>query len=319
MKYKSLYLTLFAAVTALMTISAPALAQRGRLAGTVSDEQGNPVVGAEVKFDNTRAETKYDHKVEKTNDNGRFVFTGLRSGTWVLAVTAPGFAPYSDSVRVSSVSRNEDVTITLIRLEETPPAVGAREEAEEMIGGADQLLAEGKYDEAIALYNEYLKEHQDLFKVYLLIGSAYYKKGDYDKAIEAYQKVLEQEPEDENALLGIGNAYIRKTEYDKAKDYFVKLAGLRSNDPDIMYTLAEIMLDSGQTASAIEYYSKVIELNPKFADAYMKLGYAYYAEKQWQKAVEQLEKFVEIAPDRPEAQFVKDDIVKCKAKLAEEK
>jgi cytochrome c-type biogenesis protein CcmH/NrfG len=320
MRNKSLlFISVITTVIAFLLITAPAAAQRGRIAGTIKDKEGNPIVDAEVKFDNSEADTKYDHKVEKTDRNGRFVFTGLRAGTWILTVAAAGYMPFANNYHVSSVSRNEDIVVILEKLTETTTAVNARAEAEEMIGGADKLLAEGKYDEAIAIYNDYLKEHPDFYKIYLLIGDAYFNKGEQDKAIEAFAMVLAQEPENVNALLGTGNAYIRKTEYTKAEEYFLKLAGLRATDPDIMYTLAEIMLESGQTDKAIEYYTKVIELNPKHSYAYMKLGYAYYAEKQWQKAVEQFEKFVEIAPNRPEVQFVKEDIEKCKQKLAEQK
>ncbi len=319
MKNRCPLLILITLSFAFLLIATPAAAQRGRIAGSVKDEQGDPIVGIEVKFDNAEPETKYDHKVEKTNDKGEFVFTGMRGGTWILTIAEPGYEPHRQSIRISQFRRNEDVAVVLKKLAETEPETGTRAEAEGMVSEAEQLLAEGKYDEAIALYNQYLEEHPDLYKVHLLIGSAYDKKGDYDNAITSYGKVLEQEPDNINALLGSGNACIRKMDYNKAEEYFVKLAELRSDDPKIMYTVGEIMLGCGQGARAIEYYSKAVELNPNYADALMKLGYAYYGEKQWQNAIDQFEKFIEIAPNRPEVQFIKDDVEKCKQKLAEEK
>ena len=319
MKNRCPLLILITLSLASLLIASPAAAQRGRFAGSVKDEQGNPIVGIEVKFDKAEAETKYDNKVEVSDEEGRFVFTGLRGGTWILTVNALGYAPFRQVVQISQFRRNEDIVIVLEKLAEAVPETGAREEAEGMIAEAEELLAEGKHDEAITRYNEYLETHPDLFKIHLLIGNAYEKKGDYDNAVASYGKVLELEPDNFNALLGSGNAFIRKMEYEKAEEFFIKLAELRSDDPKILYTLGEILLDSGQTTKAIEYYAKAVELNPNYADALMKLGYAYYGEKQWQNAIDQFEKFIEIAPNRPEVQFIRDDIEKCKQKLAEEK
>jgi len=319
MKKNSLFLVFIAASVAFLLVAAPAAAQRGRIAGTLKDEQGNPLAGIEVKFDNAKPETKYDNKVEVSDEEGRFVFTGLRGGTWILTVNAPGYAPFRQSIQISQFRRNEDTVVVLKKLTEAVPEAGAREEAEGMIAEAEELLAEGKHDEAIALYNEYLEAHPDLYKIHLLIGNAYEQKGDYDNAVASYGKVLELEPDNFNALLGSGNAFIRKMEYEKAEEFFVKLAEVRSDDPKILYTLGEILLDSGQTTKAINYYAKAVELDPEFADAIMKLGYAYYGEKQWQSAIEQFERFIEIAPNRPEVQFIKDDVEKCKQKLAEGK
>ncbi|HUX05977.1 MAG TPA: tetratricopeptide repeat protein [Acidobacteriota bacterium] len=314
---KSFLIVAIGILTIILSAASPSFAQYARQAGRVSDEQGNPIAGAEVKFDKVEVTSSRDHQVTTTDDKGLFILTGIRGGRWNIAVTATGYAPYQGVVQVYSYGNNENLNITLVKLEEAPPASGSRDEAESKVEQARQLVEEGKFDEAIELYQNYYAENPQLISINLLIGEVYEKKMDYKSAIASYAKVLEQEPDNLNALRMMGIALIRNKEYDEAEKYFVRLVEIKSDDPIIMYTLGEIMLDGGQTARAIEYYAKAVELNPDFADAHMKLGYACYGEKRWADAIKHFEKFIELAPDRPEVQFVQSDLDICREKLKE--
>lgn len=74
---------------------------------------------------------------------------------------------------------------------------------------ANQLLAEKKYDEAIALLSKLAsdaKDKNDKLSALLLLGSAYQFKGDLAKAVEVYQQANKVDGERLEALMGIGNA-----------------------------------------------------------------------------------------------------------------
>jgi len=314
---KTAIIAAIAASAIVLLAATPAAAQSARQSGNVFDEQGNPIAGAEVKFDRVKASSSRDHQITKTDAKGSFVITGIRGGSWNVTITAPGYEVYQSTVQVSSFSKNLALNIKLKKLDPSAVGGGAREEAEALVAQADSLIEEGKFNEAIALYQDYLAKNPQLVTINLMIGKAFEKMMDYDSAIAAYAKVLESNPDDYNALLLTGTALIRKMEYGEAEKYFVRLAEIRGDDPNIMYTLGEIMLDGGQTTKAIEYYSKAVELNPDFADAHMKLGYACYGEQRWADAIVHFEKFIELAPDRPETQFVRSDLELCKAKLKE--
>lgn len=310
---------LAAVVFALAAVPAFAQGGKARQTGRVIDEGGNPVEGAEVKMDHTAASTGYDHVSMTTGADGTFTFAGMRGGAWIITVTKQGYMPNSTTAQVSSFSRNPDVVVQLQKAEEVTG--GIRDEAEQLVAEADRLIGEGKYDDAIALYENFLQEHLDqpgIDRLYLLIGQLYEEKMDYETAIAQYEIYLESNPDDPNGLLTIANALIRKGEQediDRAKTYYEKLVTLKGDDPNILYTMGEVMLETLDYESAIQYYSKTIELAPDFADAYFKLGYAYYGTKDWANAKANLEKFVELAPERPEAELAKEDIVKCEEKL----
>jgi tetratricopeptide (TPR) repeat protein len=302
--------------------SIPASAQTARQEGYVKDENGNPIEGAKVIFSRSGRASGINYKELETDKDGKFVLTGVGGGDWKISVQAAGYAPYEQIVQISSFMRNPHLEIALKKLSEIPPAEDSvRGQAEDAVADAEKLEKEGKYDEAIAVYEQFMQEHagtENIFKMNLLIGQLYEKKHDYPSAIEKYKLVVDKDPSDANALLSLGNAYIRNKQYDEAKIYYERLVEMKGDDPNILYTMAEMMMDNSNYEGAIEYYNKALALNPNFADAQMKLGYAYYGAKQWQNAIDAFEKFLKLAPDRPEAEFVKSDIQACKDKLAEQ-
>jgi hypothetical protein len=61
----------------------------GRIAGTVTDPSGAAVKGADVTVVNER--TNEERRLE-SNDDGNFVFTGLKPSNYTLKITDPGFS-----------------------------------------------------------------------------------------------------------------------------------------------------------------------------------------------------------------------------------
>ena len=67
-----------------------------------------------------------------------------------------------------------------------------------------KFLNEGKYNEAIKIFEMNVADYPESFNVYDSLGEAYMKAGNKEEAIRNYQKSLELNPENENAkkLLG---------------------------------------------------------------------------------------------------------------------
>src|SRR4029078_7625399 len=89
-----------------------AAAQTGRVGGVVKDEAGNPIKGATVTAENPAASPS--SFTATTDDNGRFSIIGLKSGQWSFAAQAPGFAPESGKLNVSTIGApNPPLTFTM--------------------------------------------------------------------------------------------------------------------------------------------------------------------------------------------------------------
>src|SRR5207237_10693378 len=80
-----------------------AVAQTGRVGGTVKDEAGQAIKGATITAENPIASPS--SFTATTDDKGRFSIIGLRSGQWTFMVQAPGFAPEGTRMNVQTIGQ----------------------------------------------------------------------------------------------------------------------------------------------------------------------------------------------------------------------
>lgn len=101
--------------------------------GSVSDEQGGKIAGADVQL---KSRTGIQHSAI-TDRNGSFVFLGLNAGEYLLEVNAVGFSRYASEdlildrgsekeldVRLKVAAVNETVTITATGTPQRPDEIG---------------------------------------------------------------------------------------------------------------------------------------------------------------------------------------------------
>ena len=102
-----------AGVIASAAFVAPASAQdytTGSIAGTVTDESGQPVANAEVEL---RSLAQNQARTFTTNSAGAFNAVGLAAGQYTISVTAPGFSNSQDTITIASAQQNR-VTVSLV-------------------------------------------------------------------------------------------------------------------------------------------------------------------------------------------------------------
>src|SRR3984893_2237415 len=75
----------------------------GSIRGTVLDNQGGSVAGAEVKI--TSPETDYS-RVQNSDSNGAYAFQSLPLGRYTLSVTRTGFKAYNEKDIILHVDDN---------------------------------------------------------------------------------------------------------------------------------------------------------------------------------------------------------------------
>src|SRR5262249_27149443 len=99
---------------------APALAQswagRGRLQGTIKDEQGNPIEGATITLrkGTDRVDPKTDGPKPITTDKkGKWSILGLAQGTWGILIEKEGFIPSEGQAPVNEFGAAQPINITL--------------------------------------------------------------------------------------------------------------------------------------------------------------------------------------------------------------
>jgi tetratricopeptide (TPR) repeat protein len=96
------------------------------------------------------------------------------------------------------------------------------EEAENAMNEAEAVFTQGKYDEALALYQKALKLDPTIYEAALFSGDMFTQKGDFDNAEIWYQKAIKINPDRETAYRYSGTPLMKQKKYDLARDRYVE-------------------------------------------------------------------------------------------------
>ena len=136
----------------------------------------------------------------------------------------------------------------------------------------DQLFSQGKYEEAVTQYTQYIEYNPDDIKSIYNRGRAYEELGQYDKSMADYEKALEVDPKSINALMSIGKIHFRNGEYGDAAFYFDKAIKVKGGDAEAHFLSARSNHKLGETGKALEGYNRAISMNSNYGEAYLYRG-----------------------------------------------
>jgi len=175
----------------------------GRIVGTVRDIAGRPIEGASVHAVNPAGiPSEFSTESDK---KGAWSILGPRSGRWTVSAEAEGFESAAVAIPVNVFQRGEPVDFVLVAVPARTPLEGVdTKQLQADLGRADTLMAEERWDEAVAAYREILARVPLLDTVNLAIGRALRTKKDYAGAEAAYRALLKRDAKNQKALLGVG-------------------------------------------------------------------------------------------------------------------
>lgn len=278
---------------------------RGRIHGTVFDSEGKPVGGVEITAEHAEFGTTFS---AKSDSKGDWAIAGLGTGVFIITATKEGYVPVKDRMNVSQFSSNNPpVEMTLQKIQDTGIPDLENQETLALFEEGNQLFEQGKFQEAVAKYREFLEKQPTIYQVNINIGNALKEACEYEEAIAAYETVLEKVREEKGslegeeaaarALAGIGEAYISMEQLDKAGDYLKEAVDIFPKDETMAFNVGEIYFKQGKPAEAVQYYNIAMEIKPEWEPPYRQKGYALLNLGDYADAVESFEKYLEVAPD----------------------
>lgn len=291
-----------ASVIALVASVVPAAAQTGRIGGSVKDEKGQPIKGATVTAENPGSSPSSFSAT--TDDKGRFSIIGLRSGTWKITATAPGFQPSGGSVPVRTIGApNPPLDFTLAAGAGAAGAMAGvnTKELQAELQKAEDLLNAQQYDAAIAAYDAILQKTPALTMINMQVGRAHRMKKDYDSALAAYKKVLDAEPTNERAKIEIGMTNLEKGDLAAAEATLSEAAQGMGANREVFYNLGEVKFAKGETDEAMKWYQRAVDTDANWAKPYFKLGLGRLQKADTPGAIEMMEKVIAVEPNSAEA------------------
>jgi tetratricopeptide (TPR) repeat protein len=296
-------LTAVVLVAAVMLSALPALAQTGRVGGQIKDTQGQPIKGATVTAENKDASPS--SFTATTDDKGRYSIIGLKTGTWKVTASAPGFQASSGQVPVRSLGAPMPPVDFALAAGSTGP-VGAlagvnTKELQVELQKAEDMMNSQQYDGAIAAYQAILAKTPALTLINMQIARAQRMKKDYDGALASYKKILETEPNNDKAKIEVGMTNLEKGDYAAAEKALLEMASSTSANREVFYNLGEVKFAKGETDEAVKYYQRAADMDTAWAKPLFKLGLAKLNKADTAGCIEFMNKVIAAEPNSAEA------------------
>ncbi len=153
---------------------------------------------------------------------------------------------------------------------------------------AKQLMAAGRFSEAIPIYQNLCQALPSNTGLRLNLALAYHMAGRPREAVPEFERVLKADPANQPALLSLGAALLELKQPVKAIAPLTKFVSLETDNVDARGMLANALLSAGRAKEAAVHFRKLTALTPQDPKAWYGLGRSYEALAQ--NAFQQLDK-----------------------------
>jgi tetratricopeptide (TPR) repeat protein len=327
-RFGRLALTLACAVLGFALTATTVEAQMGEVRGRVIGVDGKPVEGATVTI--IPKDASGQKFQTSSNRNGEFRQARVPVGVYVITATKDKFSQ-SYAIEVKG-----DMSLEL-KLGDSAAAAGkedaARREAiQTAFSEGAKLSNEGKHDEAIAKFNEVLKEVPKCGECYANIGAVYVMKQDPAKAEENYKQAIAINPNLVEAYNGLASLYNSQKRFKEARAMSAEAAkrsegaaGATAGGGNVgaLYNQAAIMWNDPEAdpAEIHALLDKAIKADPNHAESHFLMGNvlvkmgAASTDKMTElfgQAATEFETYLKLAPSGPNAAKAKESFEQLK-------
>jgi len=306
----------------LLTLALPSMAQNRTVKGKVTDDKGQPIVGASIVIQSV--DSKGKAYTTKTDKRGTYVYMGIAAGDYNVVARAPGFQPNYRPVRPTISNENiadlelkpgEDYKLPfelsaqeLEQLKKEYEKAKKREaisaEIQAIFDAGLKLSQEGKYQEAIDEFKKALEKDPEQAPILGNMADAYSKLDKNTEALEIYQKAIAANPNDATLYTNMGVVLSKLGKAAESQEAFKKAAALNpGSSAQNFYNIGATLVNNGKTAEAADAFKQAIAADANFAEAYYQLGMCLSGNTDTMgDAIKSLEKYIQIGkkPDQIE-------------------
>jgi tetratricopeptide (TPR) repeat protein len=322
----------FAAALSALALLAGALAtpaqaqmQRQSIVGSVTDEQGNPLKGVEIRLHGT--ESKAPDLNVKSNKKGRFNFALVQADVdYEFEVAFEGYAvsnlqlrgvddkkqpnlEFDGAVRPGDPLPNLRVTPNG-KLEVTLVLAPARQIEEaflsSQIGPIVERLESGDLEGGLAALEALLAEHPDEANLHYLRGYALIRLQRVDEAVEPLQRAVELDDSMVGLHAALAAALAETGRLEEAQEHYrleAEGAGGLDVRVDALVGLADVARARDQNEAALGALEEALGLAPERSDLYARLADVYTRLGQPEKADEALATAETLGGEDPVAEY----------------
>jgi Tfp pilus assembly protein PilF len=284
-----------------------------------------------IEFVSVRLERAGGSLVDQrmTDSMGRFRFSRLNPGQYVVSAKSPGF-----NVSPQTVDLNRFIPRAFLLLQLVPETslfasknagrstvinANIPEKARNEMDKAQSSLALKKTDEGILHLEKAVSLFPEFLDAQMLLGSTYMGLGDIVKADAAFRRALKIDPKSVDARVSLGEVHRRQKNYPKAEQ--ILLEALKQDDEAWVahYTLARVYWETNEIVKAGRQIGRTIQLNPQFAEAHLLGGNVFMKIGMPENALVEYEEYLRLAPAGQPVASTKDLVQKIRRSLPNKK
>lgn len=311
----------------LLIAALPSMAQTRMIQGKVTDDQGQPILGASISIQQLDSARKYEIKTDK---KGQYACIGIAAGQYRVVARAKGFSPSymqpvtpqisepsvvdlqlkpgPDNIKLPFEMSAQEVEQIRNNLEKAEKKKQSSAEVQALFDSGLQFASKGKHEEAIKQFQMALQKDPEQSNIMGNMADSYSKLGRNDEALETYRKAIAVSPTSPALYNNMGTLLSKMGKGAESQEAFKKAAEL---DPSARnyYNIGATLVNSGKALEAAEYFKKSIATDANYDEAYYQLGMCLSGSQETMPdAIKALEKYAQIGKKPDQVEVAKQTI-----------
>lgn len=294
--------------------------------GTVFAPDGLPIT---AKMNIRLTSPQWGDVLALTDDTGKFVFSNVGAGTYIVVIDEKEFEPINQPVDItvararvpetymmtirlkykdkSKVKGNKPAVVNAANAGVPQPALGLYEKAAKLVGANDLRAAIKELKLAVDAYPNFANAYNQMGVLYLQLN-------ELKEADEAFKAALKITPDSFAPLLNRGITLFRLSQYKEAATILVAALKAESNSAVAYYYLGRSLNKLGEDAKAEIAFLQSIKLSPgEFKEAHRFLAVIYLDQGNAPRVIEHLETYLRLVPQASDAASLQSVLTKLKS------
>lgn len=178
------------------------------------------------------------------------------------------------------------------------------------------MMESGKYKEAVASLNNFLKNDERNPLAHLYLAECYYFSGNMEMAMVEYKQVLATGKFARTATEKVihkrlAEIFMNFGQLEEAQKEYVVLTKMDPGNYEHIFNIGKIFFDRGMKEQALAYLNKVLEMTRNHAPTYFMLGKLFYEMNRPQESLNAFTNNIKLDPQNVESHYYVGMILKA--------
>jgi tetratricopeptide (TPR) repeat protein len=259
-----------------------------------------------------------------TDRTGKFQFSGMSPGVYLLKVHLPGFHDEQRQIDLQTTPseyvlfqllpeevRSSNTTVQPTKLVDVNVPPRAQKEFEK----AEQILLSSRkerFTECVRHLETAVSIYPRFLEAQLKLGTTYMDLGEWEKAEEALNRALEIDPKTVNTLFAIAELNVQRKNYVEAERFLIDGLNIENRSWQGHFMLGRLYWSKNEIVKAGRQVALALQLNPNFADAHMLGANILLRAGKREDALFEFEEYLRLAPKGAYATQARETVQKLK-------